>query len=335
MSRLDRDGLPSYLVIQNEFDLEYRQPLALRLLAERGISYQRIPFRLRNAYGRYFSRRGGGRSFPVDTRGTDPGATTPWRESFALCLTHDIDTSYGMNVGASLLAEVERRLDVVSTWCVVPSSAQYGVDADRLRGLVLQGHEVASHELKHDGRFAYVSTEERTRRIAQSRTMLVGQGFRVAGFRAPLLHRTRDMIGILEDTGYAWDSSFPDTDPTSPGYEGSGCASVFPFRPLIEKNGSLARSAVLELPITLAQDWTLIHSLGFSERQLLSHWKRKMETVAKLGGIALLLTHPDRYDMGHPARVRIYEELIKHALSMGPVVGTCATHVETWNRQVA
>jgi peptidoglycan/xylan/chitin deacetylase (PgdA/CDA1 family) len=317
-------------MIRNELDIAYRRPILFRALVLSGLRYQNVPFQLRNLYGRVFRRKSNQRTFPSDTSGNDPGTESPWKGTFALCLTHDIDTKYGMDRGADLLMDIERRHDLVSTWFVVAGSREYLVNAEKLRRLRSMRNEIASHCMYHDGKFAFVGPAEREMRIAESRRILDQLGFRPKGFRVPLLHRTRDMVAILERNEFAWDSSYPDVDPSTIGYEGTGCGSIFPFHPLMRTNGELSHAALLEMPITLPQDWTLFHSFGLSDGQVLKLWRWKLKQIADLGGLALMVTHPDSYDSGSPTKSRLYDEFIRHAVSMSPVSGTCSELASSW-----
>ncbi|MEM4724674.1 MAG: hypothetical protein QXP01_06650, partial [Candidatus Hadarchaeum sp.] len=68
-----------------------------------------------------------------------------------------------------------------------------------------------------------------------------------------------------------------------------------------------------ELPYTLPQDHTIFLILGHKDNSV---WKRKLQWIAKKGGMALLNTHPDymRFD-DHKATeltydVRLYWEFL-------------------------
>src|SRR5207248_2637619 len=95
------------------------------------------------------------------------------------------------------------------------------------------------------------------------------------GFRSPATHRAWSLMPLL---GFDYDSSYPDTDPFEP--QSGGCCSVLPYF-----NGDL-----VELPITLPQDHTLFVILGRRDERV---WVEKADAVRRLGGMALLITHPD------------------------------------------
>jgi hypothetical protein len=90
-----------------------------------------------------------------------------------------------------------------------------------------------------------------------------------------------------------YDGSFFDTDPYEP--IAGGTMSIWPFQ--------LGR--FVELPYTLAQDYTLAEVLGETTPRL---WLEKVEFIRANHGMALLNTHPD-YLRKPPTR-RIYSEFL-------------------------
>jgi hypothetical protein len=115
-----------------------------------------------------------------------------------------------------------------------------------------------------------------------------------AGFRSPACHRKFDWMktGALQ---FSYDSSFPDTDPYQP--MPGGCCSVFPW----------FLGGTVELPITLAQDHVVFDVLGEESTAL---WRNKTEYIESVGGMALLIVHPD-YMVGEN-RLKKYEELLEY-----------------------
>lgn len=97
---------------------------------------------------------------------------------------------------------------------------------------------------------------------------------------------------------FQYDSSLPDTGlfPT----RGNGCCSIFPF--LVEN--------LVVLPVTLPPDGTLL-SLGLSPKQILDMWLKKLDWIRKVGGMALVLTHPEPQLSGNRAMLEIYRRLLR------------------------
>jgi len=325
-------------IYQNELDIHYSQSRLLKLIVISGINYQKFPPSIRNMAARllYKKKPQKYRDFPIDTKVDSlklkKFKRKPFNDRFAACFTHDIDTRYGFEKGIDLLRKIEAKHGILSTWTIVPKSKEYKIDIRRLKKLQEQGNEIAVHGLYHDGKFAFVSSEERARRIRQGKEILESMGFEINGFRVPWGNRTRDFVYFLEKYGYTWDSSFPDTDPSTIGYEGTGCSTVFPFYPLVYEKGKYRYSKVLELPMTIPQDWILIHSLRYSDEEILELWKRKVNYIESIGGLALFLTHPADYDMGNSERIWVYDEIIEYVKEKNPVIGTCKQICELWRK---
>lgn len=84
--------------------------------------------------------------------------------------------------------------------------------AERLPNLVREihsrGHEVASHGFSHQ-LCGNQSTAELRREIEDSKRLLEDlTGSPVFGFRAPSFSVTQEVLGILQESGYSYDSSF-------------------------------------------------------------------------------------------------------------------------------
>jgi hypothetical protein len=194
----------------------------------------------------------------------------PWPHgySWALVLTHDVETAVGYE-HLDLLRDLEVANGRRSAWNFVPR--RYAVDDDDLRRLSDDGFEIGVHGLYHDGRDVSVATvAERLPAIREA-----ADRWRATGFRAPATRRVWDVMPRL---GFDHDSSYPDTDPFEP--DGGGCCTWLPFF-----NGT-----TVELPITLPQDHTLFTILRETDESL---WLEKAEELRRRGGLALLITHPD------------------------------------------
>ena len=195
----------------------------------------------------------------------------PWPRnySWALVLTHDVETSTGYR-NVHLLRHLELEADCRSSWNFVPR--RYEVEDSFVDELLEDGFEVGVHGLYHDGRdFASLSTL--LERIPAMREY--ANKWRASGFRSPATHRVWEWMPLL---GFDYDSSFPDTDPYEP--QPGGCCTWLPY----------FNEDLVELPITLAQDYTLFTILRHEDERL---WLEKAHFLREHGGMALLITHPD------------------------------------------
>jgi len=110
--------------------------------------------------------------------------------------------------------------------------------------------------------------------------------WRAVGFRSPAMHHNLDWIHHLN---IEYDLSTFDTDPFEPQPDGMG--TIFPF--CVQNKHS--KTAYVEMPYTLPQDFTLFILMG--ERGI-NTWKQKLDWIARNGGMALVIVHPDYLNFG-------------------------------------
>lgn len=209
----------------------------------------------------------------------------PHGRSWALVLTHDVETAAGLAL-IEPLRRLEERLGYRSSWNFVPE--RYRTPDELVASLEHDGHEIGVHGLRHDGR------DLASRRMVQQRLpgiRAAAERWGAVGFRAPATQRRWEWMPLL---GFEYDSSYPDTDPYEP--QPGGCCTWLPFF-----NGDL-----VELPITVPQDHTVFEILGKQDESL---WVEKIEFLRQHGGMALVLTHPDYLEEGG-AGFRAYDRLL-------------------------
>jgi peptidoglycan/xylan/chitin deacetylase (PgdA/CDA1 family) len=232
----------------------------------------------------------------------------PWPDGcrYAVCLTHDIESSQGLR-RVDKIAAIEEEFGLRSCWFVVPYL--YKVDQGLLDELTARGHEVGVHGYNHDGRLFTARSifDARVKSINSA-----GQRWGAAGFRAPMVHRNLEWMQALE---FDYDASCFDIDPfqAMPG----GVGGVWPFMV-----GNL-----VELPYTLPQDHTLMLTLGQAAFEV---WIRKLEWIKKLAGMALLITHPDYLDS--PQRQDDYRRFCAHVAGQGEKWLALPGEIATWWR---
>jgi len=140
------------------------------------------------------------------------------------------------------------------------------------------------HGLYHDGKL-YQNKKTFEKRATKINNYL--KEWSVVGFRSPSMHKNLEWI---HDLNIEYDSSTFDTDPFEPYYR--GMKTIFPFWVPKDSSGK----GYVELPYTLPQDFTLFVIM---EEKNIDIWKRKLDWIAKKGGIALLPTHPDYMNFGN------------------------------------
>jgi hypothetical protein len=234
----------------------------------------------------------------------------PWPDGhrWAFVLTHDVETEEGLR-RMRLLRAVEERTGSHSSWNFVPG--RYPVPHELVAELQACGNEVGLHGLEHDGRDLEPGHFER--RLPEMRRHAERWG--AVGFRSPATHRSWDAMARLP---FAYDSSFPDTDPYEP--QPGGCCSLLPF----------FVGDVVELPITLPQDHTLFVILRAQDART---WLDKVAWIRERGGLAVVLTHPDYVDAA-PA-LPAYEELLTSVGADPDVWRPLPKEVAAWWRRRA
>lgn len=244
--------------------------------------------------------------WPIDPLAAHaPEGWSGWPEGgkFALVLTHDVESKEGQ-AKTRQLAELEMRYGFRSSFNFIPEGP-YPDSAPLREWLVSNGFEVGVHDLKHDGRL-YSSRKGFHGKAARINGYL--SEWEAVGFRSGLmLHR----LDWLHDLDVLYDTSTFDTDPFEPQPEGS--RTIFPFH--VIPPAGVERPGYVELSYTLPQDSTLFFLL---KEKSIDIWKRKLEWIARHGGLALVNIHPDYVNFSGNGRndalypVSLLEELLKH-----------------------
>jgi glycosyltransferase involved in cell wall biosynthesis len=207
----------------------------------------------------------------------------PDGKKFALVLTHDVEGPIGLR-RCRRLANLESELGFRSCFNFIPAG-QYAVPPELREELTSEGFEIGVHDLHHDGRLyrTWRGFVEKAKRINEYLADWNAEGFR-SGF---MLHK----LDWLHQLAIRYDMSTFDTDPFEPQPEGRH--TIFPFfiaRPQADHHTNGSGEGYLELPYTLPQDSTLFLLLRHESSEV---WIRKLDWIARHGGMALLDTHPD------------------------------------------
>src|SRR5262249_29434817 len=134
------------------------------------------------------------------------------------------------------------------------------------------------------------------------------EDWEAVGFRSGSMFHQLDW---LHDLQLSYDASTFDTDPFEP--QPDGMNTIFPF--WVPRWGGRSEAGYVELPYTLPQDSTLF--LLFGERHP-DIWFQKLDWVARHGGMALVIVHPDylHFEEGPSAPrtfpAEFYERFLKY-----------------------
>jgi hypothetical protein len=132
---------------------------------------------------------------------------------------------------------------------------------------------------------------------------LYARQFGAQGFRSAVMYRNVDWLEALE---FEYDMSLPNVAHLDP--QKGGCCTVFPF--FVGK--------MLELPVTLTQDYSLFHILKDYSTTL---WEQQISRIREKHGMMSAIVHPD-YVVDEPAR-RVYVQLLE-------IVCELRSKGETW-----
>jgi peptidoglycan/xylan/chitin deacetylase (PgdA/CDA1 family) len=220
---------------------------------------------------------------------------SPWPDGrrFAIVLTHDVDDPSDLDT-AWALASDEAEHGLRSGWYVV--GADQPPDVDGLEGLVAAGHEVGLHDAHHDNRGPFLTAQALAARLDACAALMERLG--MDGYRSPSLLRTPTLYGALRGR-FAYDTSMPDTSllPAR-----NGCATVLP----------LVWGGVAVLPLTLPSDGQLL-SLRLDAAAIAGHWIAKAQWARRAGGMAMILTHPERGFAAEPVVREAYRSFLAWA----------------------
>lgn len=243
-----------------------------------------IPRALRIAVRRWIAGRK--RRHVTDTWPVKPGSEQPpegwpgWPhgKQFSLVLTHDVEGREGV-LKCRQLMQLELKYGFRSSFNFVPEGG-YAVPRELREDLTRNGFEVGVHDLQHDGRL-YSSRQGFSEKAKRINHYLKDWG--ASGFRSAFMMHDLEWLNKLN---IEYDASTFDTDPFEP--QPDGVNTIFPFW-VSGGNGH----GYVELPYTLPQDFTLF--VLFRE-QTIDIWQKKIDWIAKHGGMALINIHPDYID---------------------------------------
>jgi hypothetical protein len=212
-----------------------------------------------------------------------------WPEGKRGCviITHDIETAPGRDF-APQLADIDASFGFKPSFQIIPEE-RYEVTASFLDSLRSRGCEVNLHGLNHDGR------DFENRQMFLERVQKINRYARLygaAGFRSPVLYRNLDWYA---DFQFSYDMSVPNCAHLDP--QRGGCCTVMPY----------FIGQILELPLTMTQDYSLFHYLHQNSIDL---WKQQIDLVLEKYGLISFNIHPD-YVVDEPYR-GIYLKLLDY-----------------------
>ncbi len=238
-----------------------------------------------------------------------------WPDGHKGCalMTHDVETEIGRDF-CRMLMDIDDSFGIKASFQIVPEE-RYDVTAEFLNAIRVRHHELAIHDLNHDGHL-YKSREQFVERAVKINAY--GRSFKTEGFRAAVLYRKQVWYDELK---FAYDMSVPNVAHLDP--QRGGCCTVMPY----------FIGDILEIPVTTIQDYTLFNILNdFSTRI----WRQQTDIITAKFGLMSFIVHPD-YVIERRERA-IYEELLQHLVDLREkkaIWVTTPSEVNRWWRQRA
>ena len=236
-----------------------------------------------------------------------------WPDGAPSCaiMTHDVETAAGRDFSSTLM-DIDDSFGIKASFQVIPEE-RYCVDNQFLSSVRHRGFEVVVHDLNHDGHL-YRTRKQFLERAAKINAY--GKEYGADGFRAGVLYRKQVWYDALD---FAYDMSVPNVAHLDP--QRGGCCTVMPY----------FIGNILELPVTMTQDYSLFNILNDYSIDL---WKRQIDLVMEKHGLMSFIVHPD-YVL-KPRERNIYEQLLNHLRRLNKENGVwLATpgEVNRWWRQ--
>lgn len=230
--------------------------------------------------------------------------------SNSLMMTHDVETAAGRDFTSGLM-DLDQFYGIKASFQVIPEK-RYEVPDEYVRGIRERGFEFNVHDLNHDGNL-YRERKEFELRAARINDYL--RRYDARGFRAGAMYRNQDWYDAFE---FSYDMSVPNVAHLEP--MRGGCCTVMPY--FVGK--------VVELPLTLAQDYSLFHIMDDYSIDL---WKQQLTLLKNRYGLMSIIAHPD-YLIERRAR-NVYEELLDHLRQMvrtEKIWMACPGEIDLWWR---
>jgi hypothetical protein len=195
-----------------------------------------------------------------------------WPEGASACavMTHDVETQAGVE-STPLLLDLNDSCGIPAAYQIVPEE-RYEVTDAYLNTLRDRGQEINVQGLNHDG---HLFRDKESFRQKAARINQYGREWGSAGFRSPVLYRNQEWFEFLD---FEYDSSVPNVGHLDP--QRGGCCTVMPY----------FTGGLVELPVTMTQDYTLFHILNDYSPDL---WNRQIEIIVEQHGLINTIVHPD------------------------------------------
>lgn len=235
----------------------------------------------------------------------------PHGKQSALILTHDVESEVGKSFCSSLM-DIDDEFGFKASFQIVPEE-RYPVEPEFLRQFKDRGYEICVHDLSHDGDL-YRDRQEFGRRAKRINDYC--RTFGTRGFRSGVLYRNLRWYGEYD---FSYDMSVPTVGHLEA--QCGGCCSVLPY----------FIGNILEIPVTTAQDYSIIYIL---HQHSIDLWKQQTEKIIDGHGLLSFIAHPDY--LIHAEAQALYRELLVYLAGLrdnGDIWSTVPSEIDIWWRQ--
>jgi glycosyltransferase involved in cell wall biosynthesis len=235
----------------------------------------------------------------------------PEGKQAAFVLTHDVEDSAGKAFCSSLM-DIDDEYGFKASFQIVPED-RYVVEPEFLQQFRDRQFDICVHDLNHDG-YLYREYSEFKRRAKLINHYC--KEFGAKGFRSGVLYRNLRWYGEFD---FAYDMSVPNVGHLDP--QGGGCCTVMPYYV----------GDILEVPVTLTQDYSLFHIL---HQYSIDLWKQQIRTIADGHGLISAIIHPDY--VIEPEQQQLFRSLldfVRQQCSARDIWATVPSAINSWWRQ--
>lgn len=204
---------------------------------------------------------------------------------------------YGGKVGVPKIVELLREEELKGTFFVPGWTAEHY--PDRMDMILEGGHEVGHHGYLHEWIDPDYPDKEREALEKGLEALKRVSDVTPSGYRSPAGETSDNMISMLQEYGFLYDSSLMD--------------EVNPYRHTLVDGG--------RGPVELPWHWSLDDAVYmlfaikspraiFTNEHILSVWTAEFEEIYRWGGLVNIVMHPQA--IGRPSRLRLLREFIAH-----------------------
>lgn len=202
---------------------------------------------------------------------------------------------YGARTGVPKILELLKEEELKATFFVPGWTAEKYTD--RMEAIVAGGHEIGHHGYLHEWIDPDFPEKEREALEKGLEALKKTVGVRPSGYRSPAGETSTNMINMLQEYEFRYDSSLMD--------------QITPYRHVLEGG----KPGPVELPWHWSTDdapYALFAISSprpiFTNEHILSIWKAEFREIYRWGGMFNLLMHPQI--IGRPSRVAMLREFI-------------------------